>query len=171
MTVDLGLSNSEAHGNKGDIMKVWKNDHAYRLDLKVRLVDGGRPLEQLITIGSASVVELQVRYENTDRNGTLQEAVKLKLNLPEQLELVSRSTVLINSENPEGKTLEDGIDGEGVQIGDYPVGANAYVRLRVKAVAEKIKHKEMSLPLWVQAEVKQASMQDFRQVTMVVRKR
>ena len=70
-------------------------------------------------------VEYQVQYKNT---GTLtQENVILKDKLPTGLTFVSGSTKLKNANYTTPKTMEDGITKDGLNIGNYTAGSNAYV--------------------------------------------
>ena len=92
----------------------------------VRLA-GTKNWSQDITVNPGAKVEYQLGYQNT---GTIDQAdVVMKDALPKGLNYVEGQTDLVNSNTPSGERLGDTIDGDGVNIGDYGPGANAYLYL------------------------------------------
>ncbi len=77
------------------------------------------------------VVDYIVRYKNT---GTMtQENVHVKDTLPTGMTYVAGSTVVANSNYPNGQSVVDGVTAAGINIGAYTPGANAWVRFSAKA--------------------------------------
>lgn len=76
------------------------------------------------------VVDYIIRYKNT---GTItQENVVVKDTLPAGVTYVAGSTVLANSNNPTGKAINDEVVTNGINIGTYTAGSNAWVRFSAK---------------------------------------
>ena len=92
----------------------------------VRLA-GTQTWSDSVVANKGDKVEYRLSYKNTGT--TEQKNVVLKDVLPAGLKYVSNQTDLVNSGAPNGKRLGNGIDGDGVNIGDYAAGANAYVYL------------------------------------------
>lgn len=70
-------------------------------------------------------VDYRLSYKNTGT--TEQKNVVMKDVLPAGVSYVAGSTKLQNATFPSGKVIEDGINGAGVNIGNYAPGANAYL--------------------------------------------
>lgn len=79
------------------------------------------------------VVDYIVRYKNTGT--TTQENVHVKDVLPTGLTYVAGSTVVANSNYPDGQSVVDGVTVAGINIGAYTPGANAWVRFSAKVAA------------------------------------
>ena len=80
------------------------------------------------------VIEIQLHYKNLHETST--ENVRLKAEIESsELEYILGSTLLYNSNAQEGKAVEDGILGEGVNIGSYNASGDAYLRFRCKIIA------------------------------------
>lgn len=78
-------------------------------------------------VSTVPSVGLQVlaQYRNT---GTVQQDnVVLKLQLPPELSYLSGSTRLGNGQHPSGIAISDAIKPEGINVGSYSPGANAWV--------------------------------------------
>ena len=79
-------------------------------------------------------IEIQMHFKNLQE--TVAENVWLKAEIENaELEYIPGSTLLYNTNAKEGKTIEDSILGEGVNIGSYNVNGDAYLRFRCKIIA------------------------------------
>lgn len=79
-------------------------------------------------------IEIQMHFKNLHE--TVVENVWLKAEIENaELEYIPGSTLLYNSNAQEGKAVEDGILGEGVNIGSYNARGDAYLRFRCKIIA------------------------------------
>ena len=79
-------------------------------------------------------IEIQIHFKNLHE--TVVENVWLKAEIENaELEYIPGSTLLYNSNAQEGKAIEDGILGEGVNIGSYNASGDAYLRFRCKIIA------------------------------------
>lgn len=79
-------------------------------------------------------IEIQMHFKNLHE--TVVKNVWLKAEIEnEELEYIPGSTLLYNSNAQEGKAIEDGILGEGVNIGSYNARGDAYLRFRCKIIA------------------------------------
>lgn len=77
------------------------------------------------------VVEYQVEYLNS--SSSTMENVVMKSWLPNNGEYVEATTKLYNSSFPEGAINDDDtIAVDGINVGSYTVGSNAYLRYRMK---------------------------------------
>lgn len=79
------------------------------------------------------VVDYIVRYKNT--GAMTQENVVVKDTLPTGMTYVAGSTVVANSNYPNGQAVADGVTTTGINIGAYGPGANAWVRFSAKVAA------------------------------------
>lgn len=79
-------------------------------------------------------IEIQMHFKNLQE--TVVENVWLKAEIDNaELEYIPGSTLLYNTNAKEGKTIEDSILGEGINIGSYNVNGDAYLRFRCKIIA------------------------------------
>lgn len=78
-----------------------------------------------VSVKPGDKVDYRLSYKNTGT--TEQKNVVMKDVLPAGLTYVPGSTKLQNASFPSGKAIEDGINGAGVNIGNYAPGANAYL--------------------------------------------
>lgn len=78
------------------------------------------------------VVDFIIRYKNTGE--VVQKNVNVKDTLPTGMVYVAGSTVLANSNQPNGASVADGVVAGGINIGDYAPGANAWVRFKARVV-------------------------------------
>jgi len=108
----------------------------FTTETKVRLLneqDWGKS----VTTQTGDYIQVQFRYQNTDKIEHYQ--VVAKVNLPAGVELVPGTTELYNVGYEHGKTFDvDTIASEGIPIGTYTPGSNAYVRCTVKINADDV---------------------------------
>jgi uncharacterized repeat protein (TIGR01451 family) len=94
---------------------------------------GTKGWQDKVTVNPGTQVDYILTYTNT---GTVdQEGVKLKDILPAGLTYVAGQAKLTNGNNPGGKTLADGINAGGVDVGNYQPGAVAYLTFSAKVDA------------------------------------
>lgn len=108
----------------------------FTTEAKVRLLNE-QDWSKSITTQTGDYVQVQLRYQNTDKIDHYQ--VTAKVNLPAGTELVPGTTVLYNVSYEHGETLDaDTIASEGIPIGTYTPGSNAYVRCTVKINSDDV---------------------------------
>lgn len=108
-------------------VKADQPNFTFKKDVRI---DGTKTWNDSITANKGAVVEYQLSYKNT---GTMkQNDVVLKDVLPKGVTYVPGTSELINSANPNGKKLDDGIKGGGMNIGNYSPGANAFLYFKAK---------------------------------------
>ncbi len=99
---------------------------AFTFAKDVRLA-GTKDWKDAITVNNGDKVEYRLAYKNT---GTIeQKNVVFKDVLPQGINYVAGQTDLVNSNNPNGKRLDDSINGDGVNIGNYGPGGAGYLYL------------------------------------------
>lgn len=139
-------------------------DYSFALDTQVRLAgsaDESWQKEAAAEIGD--IIEFQLTYENTD-NFT-QEDVVIRSVLPDNLEYVAGSTVLYNVNYPNGLVSDtDTVVDNGINIGAYTAGSNAYIRFTAKVVDEDLAWGSNTLVNWGRASVGETVQQDAASV-------
>ncbi len=78
-----------------------------------------------VRVTSGDRVEFALAYANY--GSVEQRGVVMKAIWPPTLQFVPESAELVNGNNPTGKKLGNGINGDGVNIGSYSPGSNAYL--------------------------------------------
>ena len=136
-------------------------DYSFTLDTQVRLVDStddSWQKESAAEIGDT--VEFQIIYENTD--DFTQEDVIVRSVLPENLEYVAGTTMLYNTNHPDGLLLDtDAVVDNGINIGAYTAGSNAYVRFTAKVVDKNLAWGSNTLVNWGRASVGETVQQTY----------
>ena len=93
---------------------------------KMVQVNGGKDWSENVTVKAGDKVRYRIQFKNTGET-TLKNVVIRDL-LPSHMTYVKGSTVLYNSANTDGKTLDDGIvSADGINIGDYAKGTEATI--------------------------------------------
>lgn len=90
--------------------------------------------QKSVTTTPGKTVEYKLSYKNTGT--TTQNNVVINDKLPAGMHYVAGSTVLVNANNPNGKTASDNITSGGINIGNYEPGANAFIRFAATVPAE-----------------------------------
>ncbi len=110
-------------------------DHGFLVEQKARVVGRGKEwIEDSIDAKVGDIIEFQTQYRNLSEES--QYGVAIRGILPEGLQYVEGSTILYNSNFPDGEPVEsDGITTSGISIGNYSAGANAYVRFRAEVIS------------------------------------
>lgn len=152
------------YANYITIMVKVVYDYSFALDTQVRLA--GSADEPWQKEGAAEVgdtIEFQLTYENTD-NFT-QEDVVIRSVLPDNLEYVAGSTVLYNVNYPNGLVSDtDAVVDNGINIGAYTAGSNAFVRFTAKVVDEDLAWGSNTLVNWGRVSVGETLQQDAASV-------
>lgn len=99
---------------------------------KTVLRNSDKTWQESITANAGDTVTFQLEFKNT--GDTHLSNVSVRDTLPAGLTYVPNSTMLYNTTNPNGLTLDDNISTiiseSGVNIGGYNAGGNAYVRFK-----------------------------------------
>ena len=90
-------------------------------------IAGTKEWKDTVTAPKGSKVEYRLSYANTGT--TEQKNVVFKDVLPKGLSYQNGQTDVINPSSPNGKRVGDGINGDGVNIGSYAAGSNAFLYL------------------------------------------
>ncbi len=136
----------------------------YSVNQRVRLA-GGNEDDWTDTVNAkvGDKVEFRIVYENTSNES--QTGVAIKDILPENLEYVAGSSVIKNSNHPNGaKIVQDSLVENGIRIGDYSAGANAYIYFTAEVVDEDLEQGLNVLTNWSQAGVGDVTIQDSAEV-------
>lgn len=115
-------------------------------------------------------VEFQIQYKNL--SDVRQPSVMIRNVLPKSLRYVEGSTYLFNTVHPNGAHInEDTVIANGVNIGNYLPGANAYLRITAEVVGDTMADGENILVDWGQGQAgpevgKQIVLQDYAKVNV-----
>ena len=153
------------YANYITIMVKVVYDYSFALDTQVRLVGSvDEPWQKEGTAETGDTLEFQLTYENTD-NFT-QEDVVIRSVLPGNLQYVAGSTVLYNVNHPNGLVLDTDavVADNGINIGAYTAGSNAYIRFTAKVVDEDLAWGSNTLVNWGRASVGETLQQDAASV-------
>ena len=105
----------------------------FEVTKQVRLA-GTTTWHNSITAEPGDIVEYMITYKNTGT--TVQNNVVIVDELPNGITYIEGSTRLINSNNPDGKSVADGVTTTGINIGSYAPGAMARVTFQARVVSE-----------------------------------
>lgn len=149
------------YANYVTVMVKVVYDYSFTLDTQVRLVGSGDDSwqkESAAEIGDT--VEFQIIYENTD--DFTQEDVIVRSVLPENLEYVTGTTMLYNTNHPNGLLLDtDAVVDNGINIGAYTAGSNAYIRFTAKVVDNSLAWGSNTLVNWGRSSVGETVQQTY----------
>ena len=139
-------------------------DTEFTLEKQVRLKDGeDKTWQDSLNVQVGDLVEYEIAYQNTSE--VSQANVIIRDVLPANLEYVPGSTILYNSTYPDGLVGDtDEIVNNGVNIGTYSAGANAFIRFTAKVVDENLAWGSNTLVNWGRATVEQTVRQDHAEV-------
>ena len=139
-------------------------DTEYTIEQKVRLAGGGKDdWADTVNAKVGDVIEFRIGYENT--SGESQTDVVIKDILPANLEYIAGSSVIKNSNHPDGdKIIQDSVVTEGIRIGSYAADANAYIYFQAKVVNRGLKQGLNMLTNWAQVGVDDITMQNSTEI-------
>lgn len=141
-------------------------DDNFTINKEVRLA-GTADWSDNVTAQVGDKVEFQIEYQNTDRKNETHNNVTIRDVLPKNMKYVAGSTILFNSNHPDGgKIKEDTVTTTGINIGSYGKGANAYVRFTAEVVDNSLACGSNTLVNWARGTVNQILIQDYATVTL-----
>lgn len=141
-------------------------DYEFAMEAKVRSTNsGGMPWDDSVEAKVGDLVDFRIEYRNT--SDQTQTGVAIRDLLPSNLSLVEGSIKVWNSNNPDGKTVDDiSLFETGLMIGSYSSGANAYITFTAKVVDEDLADGSNALVNWGQAAVGDSALQDYARVVV-----
>ena len=83
-----------------------------------------------VKVNPGDTVDYQIYFKNTGQ--VRMNNVMVKDTLPAGVTYVAGSTYVVNSSNPGGIQVGDGITTTGINIGEYAPGANAYIKFTAR---------------------------------------
>lgn len=111
-------------------------------------------------------VEYQITYQNT--SDSTQTDVVISDSLPANMQYVAGSTVLYNVNHPNGLVLDTDavVADNGINIGAYTAGSNAFVRFTAKVEDVDLAWGSNTLVNWGQVSVGETMLQDHAEVVV-----
>lgn len=111
-------------------------------------------------------VEYQITYQNT--SDSTQTNVVISDSLPANMQYVAGSTVLYNVNHPNGLVLDTDavVADNGINIGAYTAGSNAYIRFTAKVEDVDLAWGSNTLVNWGQVSVGETMLQDHAEVVV-----
>lgn len=124
----------------------------FKVDKKVRLA-GEKTWQETVNANIGDKVEFQIEYRNLSAGD--QTHVVLRDILPANLRYVPGSIKLMDAAYPNGATINgDSLVGEdGLLLGDYTSGSNAFVMFTAEVVDESLSCGENTLVNWARGSV------------------
>ena len=152
------------YANYITIMVKVVYDGQFTVDQQVRLKDStDGTWQDSVEAKIGDEIEFQLTYKNTD--DFTQEDVVIRNVLPDNLEYVAGSTVLYNTNHSNGLVSDtDAVVDNGINIGSYTAGSNAFVRFTAKVVDENLAWGFNTLVNWGRASVGETLRQDAASV-------
>ncbi len=140
----------------------------YSLSLQVRLADSGNEWQDTIVAKFYSEVEYQVAYINTDN--ITQEDVVCRFVLPNNIAYIEGSAVLYTVNYPDGLILDSNelVGDNGINIGSYTAGSNAYIRFRGRVIDNSLQAGSNTLVTWGRISVNGSVRQNNAQVVVQI---
>lgn len=135
----------------------------YMVECKARL-EGEKEWSYNIEAKVDDRIEYQIQYKNVNDKGKTQNNVFVRDILPENLRYIEGSTVLYNADHEAGMILDtesDDLTTDGINIGNYGAGANAYIRFTVEVVDESLEPGSNALVNWAKGTVDDTALSDY----------
>lgn len=140
-------------------------DTAYTIENQVRRVGGDKTWGNSVDAKIGDKVEFRISYKNNSNVDQMN--VGVKAILPKGLKYVAGSTKLVSAKYPNGGTVNDNnIVAQGINIGNYTAGSNAFVRFQAEVVDEGLANGKTALVTWTQGGVNKTAIQDYAQVVV-----
>lgn len=147
-------------------------DKEFYVENKVRLENFGSDpsWKNEVDAKIGDKVEFQIQFKNL--SDVRQPSVMIRNVLPKSLRYVEGSTYLYNTVHPNGAHInEDTVIANGVNIGNYLPGANAYLRITAEVVGDTMACGKNILVDWGQGQAgpevgKQIVLQDYAKVNV-----
>lgn len=143
-------------------------DDEFSVEQKVRVVGSeDKEFKYAVNANIGDIVEFQLQYKNISNESHKQVAVRDIL--PPSLKYIEGSTKLYNTDHPDGVTAKQNTitTDEGVNIGNYATGANAYIRFRAEVIGDAMADGANELVNWGQVQAgsdKLIIIQDYAKV-------
>lgn len=103
-------------------------------------------------------------FEKIAKNNDLSTStdnVMIRAVLPDNLEYIQDSTIIYNSNHQEGiKAVENTVTTTGINIGDYSINSNGYVRFNCRIIDKSLKMGENQLVTWASCTIKEKVQKD-----------
>ena len=128
-------------------------DDEFTVEEKVRVVGSeDKEFKYAVNANIGDIVEFQLQYKNTSNNSHKQVVVRDVL--PKSLKYIDDTTKLYNADYKNGAVAKQNTitTEEGVNIGNYAAGANAFVRFRAEVVGDTMACGANALVNWGQAQ-------------------
>lgn len=127
-------------------------DREFTITKKVRLADSeDKTWKTSVDAKVGDRVEFQIQYKNTSSES--HRNVMIRDVLPTNLKYVDNTTMIINTKYPSGaKIVENSIATNGLNIGHYAAGANAYIRFTAEVVDNNLACGSNTLVNWAQGQ-------------------
>ena len=138
-------------------------DTDFRVSQKVRLA-GDTEWKDYVNAKVGDKVEIQTEYRNTSRRAATHENVMMRAVLPADLKYVAGSTLLYNGSVSGAKPNPDSLTTTGINIGNYNLNANAYVRFTAEVTDTNLKCGNNTLVNWMRGTVNEIVLQDYASV-------
>lgn len=125
--------------NIGDVDPCWEAQGTVSFQVKVsnpglkvekKVAHLGGSWTEKVKADPGQTVAYMINFTNT--GSTKLNNVIVGDNLPGYMDYVSGSTTLYNANNPNGKTMPDGVTTGGLDIGHYTAGSNGYIIFKSK---------------------------------------
>ena len=138
-------------------VKIHKSVDSY-LSVTARL-KGTKAWLERVDANIGDIVEYQIEYENILDEPV--DNVMIRDILPTNVEYIQDSTVIYNSNYPDGVKLSDNtLTTTGINIGSYLSSGNAFVRFSVKIVDRNLSTGKNQLVNWASATVNEGVSKD-----------
>lgn len=125
---------------------------------------GDKNWSKQVTVKANETVEYRLEYVN--KGTTEQTNVVVKDKLPAGINYINGSTKLYNGNNPQGKTVGDGINAGGLMVGNYAPQSNAIVVFSAKVETNKLVCGVNTLTNQAGVETKNGNKQDTAKVVV-----
>lgn len=142
-------------------------DYDFTVEKQVRMHDSeDRSWHKAVEAKVGDKVDFQIQYRNTSE--WTQSNVSLRDMLPKNLKYVEGSTKIMNSNHPNGASIvNDDIVKDGIKIGSYGKGANAYVMFTAEVVDNDLVCGATAAVNYVRAGVGYTAREDHATVRIV----
>ena len=139
---------------------IFKDD-IFLVELEMRSTDDPT-WKKTLDVYSGDEIEFQLHYKNNGYGRA--DNVMVQASLPSYLTYIEDSAILYNSSHQNGLPYED-LTMAAVNIGDYQVYGDAYIRFRVKVQDDDLENGTINrLIVWAKVSAKGEALQDHTQI-------
>lgn len=142
-------------------------DYEFSVEQKVRVVGSeDKEFKYAVNAEIGDIVEYQIQYKNI--SDATQYNVTVRDILPNNMKYIEGTTKIYNTKFPNGAVLDqDSVVTNGIIIGNYEAGANAFIRFRAEVIDTDLAAGVNELFNWGQAGVGETILQDYASVFVV----